>query len=200
MKAVPIKQQKFFSKNPLVRYANQRYFGSILKLTKISRGKKVLDCGCGEGLLLDYLSRHLKKSQFIGFDIDDEEVKWAKKLAPKARVIKASIYKIPFKADFCDLALCAEVLEHLEKPQAAVKEVARVTSKYALFTVPFEPIYRIANLTRLAYISRLGDEPTHIQHWSPKTFQRLLEPHFHLEKVIYPLPWMMFLVKKKSSK
>jgi ubiquinone/menaquinone biosynthesis C-methylase UbiE len=39
-----------------------------LLLPEIERADTILDCGCGTGLLWDYLGRKLKKKKYVGFD------------------------------------------------------------------------------------------------------------------------------------
>ncbi len=53
--------------------------------------------------------------------------------------VVASVYKLPFKNDSFDLALCLSVLEHLEEPLKAVSEIRRVVKNGGkiIVSVPF---------------------------------------------------------------
>ena len=74
----------------------------------------------------------------------------------------------------------AEVLEHLEDTEAAVNVLAQIATPYLVVSVPREPLWRILNLARGAYLKDLGNTPGHVQHWSTASFLRLLEPALKL--------------------
>jgi ubiquinone/menaquinone biosynthesis C-methylase UbiE len=75
----------------------------VLKL--IPKGK-VLDVGCGEGITT-------RKMGAIGMDLDQGDV-------------KGSVYKIPFPDDTFDAVTLLDVIEHLDHPVTALKEIKRV--------------------------------------------------------------------------
>lgn len=189
-------QTKFTDSNPLVKIVNKQFFGSIYRLVELSGASKVLDCGCGEGLVIESLKKRMPQGKYYGFDIDSDSVSLAKELNPKAEIKMGNIYKVPFPDSFAPVAICTEVLEHLEEPDKALKELKRVSSKYVVVSVPYEPIFRISNMLRLKYMGRFGNTPGHINNWTPFAFKELLKKHFKIEKEIFPLPWMMFLLKK----
>ena len=60
----------------------------IRLINKYKRGDKILDAGCGTGLIL----RHLPKGSF-GVDINPRNIKKARKHAPMAKVKLADIEK-----------------------------------------------------------------------------------------------------------
>ena len=60
----------------------------------------------------------------------------------------------------CDLVMAIEVFEHLSEPEKWLERLVLLSSKYVLFTVPFEPWFRTVNLVRGRNIFRLGDHST----------------------------------------
>ena len=94
--------------------------------------------------------------------------------------------------------VCCEVLEHLEQPELALKTLKRVTGRYLILSVPREPLWCAMNLARAKYISRLGNTPGHIQHWSKRGFIRLVSKCFDVLEVKSPLPWTMLLCKPRD--
>ena len=65
-----------------------------------------------------------------------------------------------------------------------------------LISVPREPIWRIMNAARGAYIKDFGNSPGHIQHWSKSGFIRFLEKGgLKCEMVRSPLPWTAVLCR-----
>jgi len=108
----------------------------------------------------------------------------------------ASVYHLPFEDNSFDLVIGCELLEHLEETYNAIEEIKRVSNFYCLFSVPNEPLWRILNLCRLAYIENLGSTPGHIQHWTKKEFIRVIQYHFKIYKIISIYPWIMVLCKE----
>ena len=193
-------QKKFLSRNPLVKKANERFFLSILQLVQGTKAKKILDCGCGEGMILKYLEDRIKDLKLFGFDTNQEALGLAQELIPRARLKTGSIYQIPFPANFAPLVLCTEVLEHLRAPHKALAELKRVTRYQTIVSVPHEPFFRLANMARLAYLKSFGNTPGHLNNWSQADFKQLVEPFFQIEKAVYPFPWMVFLLRVPDSK
>lgn len=73
----------------------------------------VLDIGCGPSPYKRYFPNR------IGLDT-----------ASKDGVdVVATIYELPFENEKFDIILCTEVLEHLNSPESAIKEIARVLKK-----------------------------------------------------------------------
>ena len=92
-----------------------------------------------------------------------------------------------------------EVLEHVERPGQALREIARVSKHYSLISVPREPIWRLLNIIRMSYLKSLGNTPGHIQHWTTREFKNLLEEQFNIVAFRSPFPWNMALCQKKSK-
>lgn len=93
------------------------------KFTKGSRGLKILDAGCGTGLLAKKLKAF---GQVTGIDINSEAIKFAKKRGVDARL--ASVTHLPFKANTFDLIVSIDVLYHEQVTDdlQALKEFKRV--------------------------------------------------------------------------
>jgi hypothetical protein len=51
------------------------------------------------------------------------------------------------------------------------------------------------NVARGAYLTQLGNTPGHRNHWSKRSFVRLLSRHGHISEVRSPFPWTMLLVR-----
>jgi hypothetical protein len=72
--------------------------------------------------------------------------------------------------------------------------MARVAKRHLLVSVPREPVWRLLNLARGAYVKDLGNTPGHVNHWSRPAFLRLAERHGRLAGIRAPFPWTMALV------
>ncbi len=99
--------------------------------------------------------------------------------------------QLPFPDGTFDLVLAVEVLEHLPDPARALDELARVArpGATAVLSVPSEPLWRALNLARGKYVGELGNTPGHIQHWTPRSFRRLVSRRFEVRAVRRPVPW-----------
>lgn len=98
-------------------------YPKILKKIIIGKEEKILDAGCGNG----ELGKHLNIRELDGFDSDEQAVKEAQKTGMYKRVIKSSIYNLPFDNKEFDKTICIEVLEYLKEPERAFRELMRVT-------------------------------------------------------------------------
>lgn len=105
------------------------------EILKYAKGGNMLDVGAGCGWLLRYADK--KGIKAVGIDIADKvikENKWFDKFTRyKAKIKKGSVYKIPFPDKSFDLVVVSEVLEHLENPKKAMREVGRVLKKNGRF-------------------------------------------------------------------
>jgi len=84
----------------------------------------VLDVGCYTKELKKYLS---EDTSYTGIDIAG---------SPDLSINLETIEKLPFKSNFFDIVVCADVLEHLENIHLIFDELCRVSSKYVIITLP----------------------------------------------------------------
>jgi 2-polyprenyl-3-methyl-5-hydroxy-6-metoxy-1,4-benzoquinol methylase len=102
---------------------------------------------------------------------------------------------LPFAEDEFDLATAIEVLEHVPDPRRTLAEMARCARRHLLVSVPREPLWRMLNIARGAYVGQLGNTPGHLNHWSKRSFARLLAEHGEIAELRSPFPWTMLLVR-----
>jgi len=109
----------------------------ILNMLDLKKCGKVLDVGCGIGLLALYLAT--KGFEMYGVDLNKEKIDAAKrinqKLDLKVNFKCASILDLPFEGDKFDNVICSEVLEHVEDDQKAIHELSKVLKKEGLLIV-----------------------------------------------------------------
>ncbi len=200
MEAVKVyKQTKYTSNNRLVQFLNRVYLRNITALVHRSRPRHLLDVGCGEGVVLRHLDRHLQGVRVVGLDVDGTGLRVARS-QNSVSLVQGSVYALPFATGSFDLVLCCEVLEHTEHPAAALAELARVSGDRVLLSVPNEPIWRISNMARGKYLRQFGNTTGHIQHWTRWGFLRLVRRHLDVTAVRSWLPfWSMLLATKQPA-
>jgi 2-polyprenyl-3-methyl-5-hydroxy-6-metoxy-1,4-benzoquinol methylase len=102
---------------------------------------------------------------------------------------------LPFAENEFELASAIEVLEHVPDPEHTLAEMARCASRHLLVSVPREPLWRMLNMARGAYIGQLGNTPGHLNHWSKRSFTKMLARHGEVVEARSPFPWTMLLVR-----
>jgi 2-polyprenyl-3-methyl-5-hydroxy-6-metoxy-1,4-benzoquinol methylase len=189
---------KYGSRNPVVRWLMRGFGRALSDLVARSAPLSLHEVGCGEGYWVLQWSR--QGLDVRGSDFSAEAIRLARLNAAAQGVAEdrfqvRSVYELEPGRDHADLVVCCEVLEHLERPEEALRVLQRVTGRHLILSVPREPVWRALNLARLRYIGRLGNTPGHLQHWSRASFLRLVGRHFELLEVRTPLPWTMALCR-----
>jgi 2-polyprenyl-3-methyl-5-hydroxy-6-metoxy-1,4-benzoquinol methylase len=188
---------KYGSTNPVVRRLMAGFEGTLDELFTEADPQSLLDVGCGEGVLTHQWAQRLGDKRIVGIDLEDPTIQaeWETRSAPNLeyRVMKAE--NLPFADGEFDVATAIEVLEHVPDPAHTVAEMARVASGHLLVSVPREPIWRMVNMARGAYLKDLGNTPGHLNHWSKRSFVALLSQHGQVVEARSPFPWTMLLVR-----
>ena len=188
---------KYLKTNFVTSFLLDNFFGSIAKITAgLPEVRTVLEVGCGPGFSTVKLQEMLPKATFEASDIEASLVQEAQKRNPDIKITQESIYSLPRQNKAFDLVFCLEVLEHLEKPELALVELHRVSSRYVLLSVPCEPIWRILNMVRLKYLKNLGNTPGHLNHWTKPQFASLVSAQFKVKRITTSLPWIIILAEK----
>jgi 2-polyprenyl-3-methyl-5-hydroxy-6-metoxy-1,4-benzoquinol methylase len=189
--------KKHKTKNPAGKFFVNRFLNTVISTIRPLQIDKILDAGCGEGFTLNRLQNEKIGKVYEGIDNLEDAITLGHELYPKLKLKKGDIYHLPYAENEFDLVICTEVLEHLENPKKALKELIRVSNKYVLLSVPNEPFFTIQRIGRLQNILRLGAHPEHIQHWTAPGFLKFVK--IRGVKIIarkFPTPWTMVLLKK----
>lgn len=192
--------QKHTHRNPIQRFLVSNFYKKTYETLKPLKPNKVLDVGCGEGITIKKLKEEKIGKTYEGVDPLPEALKLAKRVDPETKYTKASIYDLPYKDNSFDLVLCMEVLEHLDKPDKALSELKRVSSKYVYITVPHEPWFLLSQLFRGRHIARFGNHPEHINHWTPWTINSLVKSKgLEVKSQKLPFAWIQILTEKSKK-
>lgn len=189
------KYTKYQTKNPVANWLMRGFYAKIGQIMQELHYQSLLDSGCGDGEALFRLA-HLLPAKTVGIDNDEKQIDRARIRFPEIKLETQDIYHLPYENNFFDLVLCLEVLEHLEYPIEVITELARVSSKYLIFSVPHEPFFMLGNLLRGKNILKFGNDPQHINHWNKRTFRQLLSTKVKVNLVINSFPWLIALCEK----
>jgi SAM-dependent methyltransferase len=188
---------KYGSTNPVVRRLMSGFESTLAELFARADPASVLDVGCGEGVLTYQWAQQLGDGRVVGLDLDDAKLKaeWATRQRANLEYVTMPAENLPFAENEFDLATAIEVLEHVPDPEHTVAEMARVAHRHLLVSVPREPLWRGMNMARGAYLRQLGNTPGHVNHWSKRSFVRLLAQHGDVVQTRTTFPWTMLLVR-----
>jgi len=187
---------KYGSTNPVVKRLMAGFEGTLEELFTRAAPSSLLDVGCGEGVLTHQWAGRIS-GRVVGIDLDDPALhaEWSKRQAPNLEYMVMKAENLPFADDEFETATAIEVLEHVPEPEHTVAEMARVAKSSLIVSVPREPLWRGLNLARGAYWKDLGNTPGHLNHWSKRSFVRLLSRYGTVTEARSPFPWTMLLVR-----
>ena len=129
----------FFTYDKFMEQEHRRRYESIFNLLKVKDNENVLEIGSGAGHAL----KHIRTSKYFPLDVSTHNLIKIKSKNDK-NVFPASgdIFHLPFPSNTFDNIILSEVLEHLDDPPAALKEIFRVLKKGGRFlvSVPYKQV------------------------------------------------------------
>ncbi len=188
--------QKYTNPNPLQRWLIQRFLDTVADFVRLAAARTVLDVGCAEGFVGQHVMSQIPGTRVFGVDLDMGALARGRTLHPHFRFTVGNALGLPFASGSVDLVLCTEVLEHIPQPEEAMKELVRVSRGYLVLSVPWEPWFRAANLMRLKNVSRLGDDPEHVNHWTGRGFRQFLAGYVSVMEQRIAFPWQVVLARR----
>ena len=129
------------------------------------RGQDILDAGCGEGITFERVIKAFPDAIVHGLDVDPENIRICKQHG--LNVTEGSLYDLPFADNSFDTSLLIEVIEHLESPDTALKELSRVTKPGGRVIVVF-PVDWGMWLARMLCLrwNEARFDPGHLRQWN----------------------------------
>jgi 2-polyprenyl-3-methyl-5-hydroxy-6-metoxy-1,4-benzoquinol methylase len=204
---------KFSSKNIFVRFVINRYLKTLNECISRKKIDNVLDLGCGEGKIVDIILKKYDIKHLTGIDIDDRLLKDLKNKYPKhlknkyPKHLKNKYPKHTFKKILLDkkfnlnrkydLVLCLEVLEHIKEYKKVLKNISKIRSNKIIISVPNEPFFRLANISRLKYLKSFGNTPGHINNFSFPKFKKIIQSIFKEKKIKFKICyiWLFAIIE-----
>lgn len=189
---------KYSSTNPLVRRIMQGFESNLQGLVNRANPQSIHEAGCGEGFWVIRWNQQgiaVRGSDFSSTVLEMAIANARDRGLPAGLFSQKSIYALQPEADGADLLVCCEVLEHLERPEEALRVLQGVVQNHVIFSVPREPLWSVLNLARGKYIADLGNTPGHIQRWSQNSFIKLISRYFRVIEIRAPIPWTMLLCR-----
>ena len=107
-------------------------------LPYLKQGMSLLDCGCGPGTITIGLGETVAPGRVVGIDLYEPRLEQARALAAERGANNlsfqvASVYELPFEDDTFDAAFENSMLEHVDDPEKAAREIHRVIRPGGVF-------------------------------------------------------------------
>jgi ubiquinone/menaquinone biosynthesis C-methylase UbiE len=149
---------------------------------RYARGKDVLECGCGTGLLLERFARFAKSAK--GIDLSPGMLELAKERGLDLR--QGSVTELPFEDASFDVTCSFKVLAHVPEIGKALREMARVTRPGGVVIAEFyNPLSLRALAKRVGPAGKIShktrESAVYTRFDAPWIINRLLPPSLTLE-------------------
>jgi 2-polyprenyl-3-methyl-5-hydroxy-6-metoxy-1,4-benzoquinol methylase len=183
----------------LVRLVGARHIGFLSR--ELTAGARVLDVGCGRGVLLGSLADG--GFEVFGTEISAEAIRGAD---PRAQIrIAAKLQDAGFDAASFDQVIIWHVFEHLDDPCGTLEEVARILKPGGRLVIAVPNFASAqARWTGAAWFHL--DLPRHLYHFPASALRSLLtqlgfdvvsEHHFSLRQ--NPFGWIQSVLNRFAS-
>lgn len=188
--------RKYATSNPVVQALLRRWMATLVGVLGDVEGV-VVDVGVGEGLALERMLPPGRPVTGIEYRLD--KVRLAAVRCGALRGVVADAGMLPLVDASVDVVTSIELLEHLAPVEPAIAELARITRGRLVVSVPWEPWFRLGNLARGKNLARLGNDPEHVQAFSPRRLRAALEAGFHEVRVVRAFPWLIAEARRPRS-
>jgi ubiquinone/menaquinone biosynthesis C-methylase UbiE len=149
------------------RPIRERQMAAYREALKHIEGRQVLEIGCGEGIGASVLAE--AASAIIAVDYSEDALQLAREEygSDTIEFRRMRVPPIDCPDSSIDVVVCFQMIEHLERPDLLVEEIARVV--------------RDGGLALIATVNKeetLSDNPYHLHEFTADELKELLERHF----------------------
>jgi ubiquinone/menaquinone biosynthesis C-methylase UbiE len=166
-------QRQIYEKGGLSRFYWDYKDGILLK-NLTPRDKLILDIGCGEGILLEKITKLVPQSKATGIDYMPENISICNKRNLPAE--QGDLYNLNAPCDSVDMVFLIEVIEHLVDPEKALSEIIRVLKPAGKLVIlfPHDSVFAFARLITLKF-KELKYDPGHVKQWTHREINQTLK-------------------------
>lgn len=191
-------QRKHESRNPIQRALIERFHRQAIAMVDRAKPSSILELGCGEGYVLRALSDAGVSAKLTGIELDDRAARIAgERLGERATIEHRDARELAADGRRFDMVMMLEVLEHIPDPAQMLPILDSLTNGWVLLSVPWEPVFRGLNLLRGKNITRLGNDPDHVNHWGRLGFAKFVSTRFDIVTSPEVFPWTMALARSR---
>ena len=179
------------------------------------KGKKVLDIGCGGGMVSAYFCE--QESSVFGIDISENMIRQAdtyvRSLSLSAKFSVGDASALEFPDSYFDVITCISVIEWLDKDTETIQEIRRVLKPngIAIVSVPNQTSWIRKTEKGLYTLQKMvpdffGLKKSYLgfqkHQYRPKKFDELCKANnlHKIDSLFYVVPLSRFSILKKLSK
>ncbi len=167
----------------LIKYSNN---GAIANL--IPQNSKVLDFGCGDGTVASLFLE--KNCEVTGIDVSKVALSSVQKKGIKTIEWDLNKVPLPLRKESFDVAVFADILEHLIDPVSILKEAHRLLKRGGRVIIYIPNFARFSNRIKMLkgdpidilHWEKYGDEVEHL-HWFTKPKLKYLISNIGFKKI-----------------
>ena len=188
--AVPLYQRAQYAKGGVGRaYWDYRDRVALSFLDKGDR--RIVDVGCGEGITLERVAKRFPSSEIAGLDYMSENVEICR--AHGLPAARGDVYNLEISSGSADAVLLFEVIEHLDRPEAALLEIARILKGGGKFVMifPNDFMFKLARLATGKFKEAAYD-PGHVRQWTPRDARAALDRAGFVVRRVRAIPFLLW--------
>lgn len=151
--------------------------------------ESIADIGCGSCVvlkkLLDYIKQENNNNNIYAVGIDVSKTILLNGIKSHNIIkLRANCEDIPLESKSITISFCIDILEHVNNPILALKEVSRL-SKFVIFKIPLElSLYTILKGWNYR-LKKMEREFGHIHHFNRRDVFKLIQPFFYVKNIFY---------------
>lgn len=146
----------------------------------VSNDSKILDIGSGNGFFLKQLKENGYKN-CQGADIEDYQIS-------NAAIADINYQKLSFENDYFNAITAWELMEHLENPYFAIKEIHRILKAGGIFMFSMPNAFHWSNRLYFLFTGnflRWNKKNDHRTIFTRDVFKKTIAPYFTLVDIHY---------------
>ena len=167
----------------------------------VPEGSKVLDIGCNDGKMRDFL----KNPVYYGVDINKNQISELNDKGIKAKQADLNKNELPFKNEKFDFVLLLDILEHVVNPQKLLLDAKKRLKEDGKIIVSLPNDYHILNKIRFVLNKHITQDPFapygHLHYFPIKSGEKFLRNNgFEILIVTYLIPIKPKLIPQSIKK
>ncbi len=192
--------QKGHHPNPLVRWKEKHRRERFLRLIQVPAGGHVVDVGSESGYISEFLMKNARRLTCVDIDIRLLKLAESRLGHDQFQYVVGDVSALPFIEAFTDVAVAAEIIEHLPEPRRGIAELLRIIKPGGRLSVsvPNEPLVLFIKrwLRRLGlgrFLGRLSPNLAigHLHVFTKRLLQEQCTGIAHVEQLFYHKPFCL---------
>ncbi|MBI3825252.1 MAG: class I SAM-dependent methyltransferase [Candidatus Rokubacteria bacterium] len=139
-----------------------------------ANGLRVLDVGCGDGVITRRIHEALPAAHVEAVDADDVRLRRALAVCPGVRFHHADVSALPFREDAFDVVVCHHVIEHVGDDRRLLAEIHRVLAKDGLLLLGLPQEGGVVGRILRTLHRKLYAEGEHVNFYTIRTMRAML--------------------------